>query len=209
MLQPLWQKIQAPVKLAGTLLLFKQDSVNLVENKDVPVGPSEEPKENKHAPKITRFHYKREQRIKRLYMRQLEGLPAKQLVLDHAQKEQISEETAWRDWREVANLNNQDFELEREKYASRIFSMRQKVLNAAIKRGQLQTAASILDSLARQVGDRDDPARGPARDEVRLRDRRARVAASERPRDHESHTISPAYAHCSIAHCSIPANSAR
>ena len=87
------------------------------------MGHSEEPKENKHAPKITRFHYKREQRIKRLYMRQLEGLPAKQLVLDHAQKEQISEETAWRDWREVANLNNQDFELEREKYASRIFCL--------------------------------------------------------------------------------------
>jgi len=142
--------------------------VNLVENKDVPVGHSEEPKENKHAPKITRFHYKREQRIKRLYMRQLEGLPAKQLVLDHAQKEQISEETAWRDWREVGNLNNQDFELEREKYASRIFSMRQKVLNAAIKRGQLQTAASILDSLARQVGC-DEPTATESLPEIRVR----------------------------------------
>ena len=64
--------------------------MNLVENKDASVGPLEEPKENKHAPKITRKHYKREQRIKRLYMRQLEGLPAKQLVLDHAQKEQIA-----------------------------------------------------------------------------------------------------------------------
>ena len=144
-----------------------QDSVNLVENKDVPVGHSEEPKENKHAPRITRKHYKREQRIKRLYMRQLEGLPAKQLVLDHAQKEQISEETAWRDWREVANLNNQDFELEREKYASRIFSMRQKVLNAAIKRGQLQTAASILDSLARQVGC-DEPTASESLPEIRV-----------------------------------------
>jgi len=142
--------------------------VNLVENKDVPVGHSEEPKENKHAPKITRFHYKREQRIKRLYMRQLEGLPAKQLVLDHAQKEQISEETAWRDWREVANLNNQDFELERDKYASRIFSMRQKVLHAAIKRGQLQTAASILDSLARQVGC-DEPTATESLPEIRVR----------------------------------------
>tara|TARA_Y100000004_G_scaffold162396_1_gene191093 strand:+ start:308 stop:823 length:516 start_codon:yes stop_codon:yes gene_type:complete len=141
--------------------------VNLVENKDASVGPLEEPKENKHAPKITRKHYKREQRIKRLYMRQLEGLPAKQLVLDHAQKEQISEETAWRDWREVANLNNQDFELEREKYASRIFSMRQKVLNAAIKRGQLQTAASILDSLARQVGC-DEPTASESLPEIRV-----------------------------------------
>ena len=132
------------------------------------MGQSEEPKENKHAPKITRHHYRREQRIKRLYMRQLEGLPAKQLVLDHAQKEQISEETAWRDWREVGNLNNQDFALEREKYASRIFSMRQKVLNAAIKRGQLQTAASILDSLARQVGC-DEPTASESLPEIRVR----------------------------------------
>jgi hypothetical protein len=30
--------------------------------------------------------------------------------------------------------------------------MRQKVLNAAMRRGQMQTAASVLDSLARQVG---------------------------------------------------------
>ena len=167
MLQPLWQKIRELVKLAGTLLLLTQDSVNLVENKDVPVGPSEEPKEHKNRPRIERNKYKREQRIKRLYMRQLEGLPAKQLVLDHAQKEQISEETAWRDWREVGRLNNDDFQIEREKYASRIFSMRQKVLHAAIKRGQLQTAASILDSLARQVGC-DEPTASESLPEIRV-----------------------------------------
>lgn len=142
--------------------------MNLVENKDVPVGPLEEPKENKHAPKITRTHYKREQRIKRLYLRQLEGLPAKQLVLDHASKEQISEETAWRDWREVAKLNDQDFAVERETMAARIFSMRQKVLNAALKRGQMQTAASILDSLARQIGC-DEPTATESLPEIRVR----------------------------------------
>ena len=92
------------------------------------------------------------ERIKRLYMRQLEGLPAKQLVLDHAKKEGISEETSWRDWREVAKLNNEDFSVERETMAARIFSMRQKVLNSAVRKGQLQTAAQLLDSLARQVG---------------------------------------------------------
>lgn len=142
--------------------------MNLVKNKDVPVGHSEEPKENKHAPKITRSHYKRDQRIKRLYMRQLEGLPAKQLVLDHASKEQISEETAWRDWREVGKLNDQDFAVERETMAARIFSMRQKVLNAALKRGQMQTAASILDSLARQIGC-DEPTATEALPEIRVR----------------------------------------
>ena len=154
--------------MAGTLLLFKQDSVNLVENKDASVGPVEEPKENKHAPKITRHHYKREQRIKRLYLRQLEGLPAKQLVLDHASKEQISEETAWRDWREVGKLNDEDFAVERETMAARIFSMRQKVLNAALKRGQMNTAAQILDSLARQIGC-DEPTATEALPEIRVR----------------------------------------
>jgi hypothetical protein len=154
--------------LAGTLLLFKQDSVNLVENKDASVGPLEEPKENKHAPKITRTHYKREQRIKRLYLRQLDGLTAKQLVLDHAQKEQVSEETAWRDWREVRKLNDEDFALERETMAARIFSMRQKVLHAALKRGQMNTAAQILDSLARQIGC-DEPTATETLPEIRVR----------------------------------------
>ena len=64
------------------------------------------------------------ERVKRLYMRQLEGLTANQLVLD--QKEQVSEETAWRDWREVAKLNDEDFARERETMGARIFALRQK-----------------------------------------------------------------------------------
>ena len=133
--------------------------MNLLEDNIVPVGHdnTNEPEDTAlvaipGSQAVNRKNYRKIERVKRLYARQLEGLPAKQLVLDHAKKEQVSEETAWRDWREVANLNNQDFELEREKYASRIFSMRQKVLNAAMRRGQMQTAASVLDSLARQVG---------------------------------------------------------
>jgi hypothetical protein len=142
--------------------------VNLVQEKDASVGPNEEPKENKHAPKITRTAFRKNERVKRLYLRQLEGLPAKQLVLDHASKEQISEETAWRDWREVTKLNDQDFAAERETYAARIFSMRQKVLNAALKRGQMNTAAQVLDSLARQIGC-DEPTATESLPEIRVR----------------------------------------
>ena len=133
--------------------------MNLLEDNIVPVGHdnTNEPEENDlveipGSQAINRKNYRKVERVKRLYARQLEGLPAKQLVLDHAKKEQVSEETAWRDWREVAKLNDQDFALERETMAARIFAMRQKVLNAAMRRGQMQTAASILDSLARQVG---------------------------------------------------------
>lgn len=132
--------------------------MNLLEDNIVPVGQDDTQPESAAITKalgsqaLNRKQAVKQERIKKLYMRQLEGLPAKQLVLDHAKKEQISEETAWRDWREVAKLNDQDFSLERETMAARIFAMRQKVLNAALRRGQMQTAASVLDSLARQVG---------------------------------------------------------
>ena len=42
------------------------------------------------------------------------------------------------------------------------------MLHAAIKRGQLQTAASILDSLARQVGC-DEPTATESLPEIRVR----------------------------------------
>ena len=140
--------------------------MNLLEENAAPVGPEKE--ERKNAPKITRTHHRRLERIKRLYMRQLEGLTAKQLVLDHANKEQISEETAWRDWREVAKLNEEDFARERETMGARIFALRQKVFNAAMRRGQMNTAAQVLDSLARQVGC-DEPQSNDMLPEIRVR----------------------------------------
>ena len=91
-------------------------------------------------------------RIQRLYKRQLEGLPVRQLVMEHAAKEQIGIATAWRDWKGVYELVAEDFERERTKMAGRIFMQRQRLFNAAMKRGQMQTAANVLDSLARQVG---------------------------------------------------------
>ena len=93
-----------------------------------------------------------ENRVQRLYKRQLEGLTCRQLVLNHAEREQIGVASAWRDWRRVQALNNEDFKLERENMAGRIFSMRNKLFNAAMKRGQTQAAAQILDSLAKMVG---------------------------------------------------------
>ena len=49
-----------------------------------------------------------EARQQRLYKRQLEGLPARQLVLDHASKEGISIATGWNDWKQVNAWNNED-----------------------------------------------------------------------------------------------------
>ena len=91
-------------------------------------------------------------RVQRLYKRQLEGLTCRQLVLDHADKEQIGIATAWRDWNRVQELNSEDFKRERDTMAGRIFSMRNRLFHAAMKRGQMATAAQVLDSLAKMVG---------------------------------------------------------
>ena len=94
-----------------------------------------------------------EARQQRLYKRQLEGLTARQLVLDHSAKEGISTATAWRDWSAVNKWNEEDWQKDRENMRSRLQSMRIKLFNQAMKKGQLQTAAQVLDSLGRVIGE--------------------------------------------------------
>ena len=89
----------------------------------------------------------------RLYKRQLDGMPTRHLVLDHATKEDVSEATAWRDWNAVMEMNEEDWQKDRENMLSRIQGMRVRLFNQALKKGQLQTAAQILDSLGRVIGE--------------------------------------------------------
>jgi len=97
-----------------------------------------------------------EARRHRLYKRQLEGMTTRQLVLDHASKENIGVETAWRDWRQVKEWNDQDWEKDREKMIARLQGMRMRLFNQAVKRGQLQTAAQVLDSLGKVLGESEE-----------------------------------------------------
>ena len=92
-------------------------------------------------------------RCQRLYKRQLEGHPARHLVLEPATREDISEGTAWRDWSTVCEWNDQDWNKERETMLPRIQAMRVKLFDKAVRKGQLQTAAQILDSLGKVVGE--------------------------------------------------------
>jgi hypothetical protein len=94
-----------------------------------------------------------EQRQQRLYRRQLEGLSARQLVLDHADRESVSVATAWRDWEAVNKWNAEDWSRDRENMLARLQTMRAKLFNAAIRKGQLQTAAQVLDSLGKVVNE--------------------------------------------------------
>ena len=94
-----------------------------------------------------------EARRQKLYRRQLEGLTVRQLVLDHAAKEGVCEQTAWFDWRQVNAWNEEDWQKDRENMISRLQSMRVKLFEKAVRKGQLQTAAQILDSLGKVVGE--------------------------------------------------------
>ena len=95
----------------------------------------------------------KQERIRRLYRRQLDGLSARALVYDHAEKEQVSIETAWRDWREVKLLVDEDWQADRDNMLARLQHMRTKLFHQALKKGQLQTASQVLDSIGRVIGE--------------------------------------------------------
>ena len=92
-------------------------------------------------------------RSQRLYARQLEGKTTRQLVIEHANIEGISETTAWLDWDRVKVWNNEDWEKDRESLLPRLQAMRVRLFNKAVKKGQLQTAAQNLDSLGKVIGE--------------------------------------------------------
>ena len=94
-----------------------------------------------------------EARRQKLYRRQLEGLTVRQLVLDHQAREGISRDTAWADWRKVKEWNNEDWKTDREDLLPRLQGMRIRMIEKAMKKGQLQTAAQVLDSLGRVIGE--------------------------------------------------------
>ena len=122
----------------------------------MPESFSREVKEGSNAPPV---YGKRnpnaviEARQRRLYRRQLEGLPARQLVLDHADRESVSEKTAWMDWRVVNEWNAKDFEAERATMLSRLQAMRMRAIERAIRKGQLSSAAMMMDALGRVLGE--------------------------------------------------------
>ena len=94
-----------------------------------------------------------EQRRQRLYRRQLEGLPARHLVLEHSSREGVCVKTAWNDWKEVTKWNDEDWQKDRENMIARLQAMRVRLFDKAVKKGQFQTAAQILDSLGKVVGE--------------------------------------------------------
>ena len=94
-----------------------------------------------------------EARRQRLYSKQLTGKTTRQLVHEHSSREGIGIDTAWSDWKQVKKWNDEDWEQDREKMVSRLQGMRMRLFDQAVKKGQLQTAAQILDSLGKVLGE--------------------------------------------------------
>ena len=94
-----------------------------------------------------------ELRRQRLYRRQCDGLTSRHLVLEHAAREGIAASTAWTDWNVVNDWNEEDWQKDRENMLARLQTMRAKLFNQALKKGQLQTAAQVLDSIGRVIGE--------------------------------------------------------
>ena len=94
-----------------------------------------------------------EARRQRLYSKQLTGKTTRQLVHEHSSREGIGIDTAWSDWKQVKKWNDEDWEQDREKMVSRLQGMRMRLFDQAVRKGQLQTAAQILDSLGKLLGE--------------------------------------------------------
>ena len=94
-----------------------------------------------------------EARRQRLYSKQLTGKTTRQLVHEHSSREGIVIDTAWSDWKQVKKWNDEDWEQDREKMVSRLQGMRMRLFDQAVRKGQLQTAAQILDSLGKVLGE--------------------------------------------------------
>lgn len=94
-----------------------------------------------------------EERQRRLYRRQLDGMPARALVHDHASREGVSVATAWRDYAAIQKWGEQDWQTEREKMVSRIQSMRLRCIEGAIRAKQFGTAQLLLRDLGAVVSE--------------------------------------------------------
>ena len=94
-----------------------------------------------------------EARQRRLYKAQQSGLTARALVYEHADRESIALTTAWRDWSVVSEWNKEDFATERDGMVARLAALRFRAIQMALKHKNFQTAAHLMDSLGRSVGE--------------------------------------------------------
>ena len=92
-------------------------------------------------------------RRQRLYRKQIEGLPARQLVIDHAFKENVTERTGWDDWEQVKKWIDEDWTKDRDNMIARIQTIRLRAIDKAMRKGQFMVVQGLLADLGKVVGE--------------------------------------------------------
>ena len=145
----------SPASNGGVFIVYTGEKLSL-ERQVVPESFERESEENYTGPVNAEgksVYGKRnpnsviEARQRRLYRHQQSGLTARQLVYEHADRESIAVNTAWKDWAQVKRWNEEDWSVERDTMVARLASLRFKAINQALKKGQLQTAAILMAQL--------------------------------------------------------------
>ena len=94
-----------------------------------------------------------EARRRRLYKHMNNGMSLRQNVYAHADREGVSISTAWRDSEAIKEWYAEDFAAERETIVARLAAARWRAIDGAIRSKNWQSAASLMDSLGRAVGE--------------------------------------------------------
>ena len=95
-----------------------------------------------------------------MYRAQQDGLSCRALVFQHMEKEGVSESTAWRDWAQVKEWNQDDWQGERENVVARLTSMRFKAIEKAMRKGQMMVAAQLMAQIGATVQETESLVQG-------------------------------------------------
>ena len=86
-----------------------------------------------------------------MYRAQQDGLTCRAIVYEHMSREGVSESTAWRDWDQVKQWNQEDWGKERETVVARLTSLRFRAIEKAMRKGQLMVASTLMAQLGATV----------------------------------------------------------
>jgi len=109
-----------------------------------------------------------EARRRRLYRHLSNGQSLRHNVYAHAEREGVSISTAWRDSEAVKEWYVEDFDKERESMVARLTTLRFRAIEGAIRSKNWQSAAALMDSISRTVGDGTEESQAAAAPQLNI-----------------------------------------
>lgn len=109
-----------------------------------------------------------EARRRRLYRHLSNGQSLRHNVYAHAEREGVSISTAWRDSEVIKEWYAEDFAKERETMVARLTTLRFRAIEGAIRSKNWQSAAALMDSISRTVGDGNEESQAAAAPQLNI-----------------------------------------